>query len=54
VAFSQRELGNMAGVRRERVNHCLREWQRRGLIALKGGWIVILKPAVLEEVVRRG
>jgi CRP/FNR family cyclic AMP-dependent transcriptional regulator len=54
VAFSQRELGNMAGVRRERVNHCLREWQRRGVIELKGGWIVILKPAMLQEVVRRG
>jgi CRP/FNR family transcriptional regulator, cyclic AMP receptor protein len=54
VAFSQRELGNMAGVRRERVNHCLREWQRRGMIELKAGWIVILKPWMLEEVVQRG
>ena len=54
VAFSQRELGNMAGVRRERVNHCLREWQRRGVIELKGGCIVILKPAMLQEIVRRG
>jgi CRP/FNR family cyclic AMP-dependent transcriptional regulator len=54
VAFSQRELGNMAGVRRERVNHCLREWQRRGMIVLRDGWIVILKPWMLEEVVERG
>jgi CRP/FNR family transcriptional regulator, cyclic AMP receptor protein len=54
VALSQRELGNMAGVRRERVNHCLRDWQRRGVLQLKAGWIVILKPAMLEDVVQRG
>jgi CRP/FNR family transcriptional regulator, cyclic AMP receptor protein len=54
VAFSQRELGNMAGVRRERINHCLREWQRRGMIRLQDGWIFILKPSLLEQLVRRG
>jgi CRP/FNR family transcriptional regulator, cyclic AMP receptor protein len=53
VALSQGELGNMAGVRRERVNHCLRDWQKRGIIQLKDGWIVILKPAMLEEMVQR-
>jgi CRP/FNR family cyclic AMP-dependent transcriptional regulator len=54
VALSQRELGNMAGVRRERVNYCLREWRRRGIIELKDGWIVVLKPSMLEELVQRG
>jgi CRP/FNR family transcriptional regulator, cyclic AMP receptor protein len=49
VALSQRELGDLTGVRRERVNRCLQEWQRRGIIQLKEGWIIILKPAVLKE-----
>jgi CRP-like cAMP-binding protein len=54
VALSQGELGNMAGVRRERVNHCLREWQRRGIVEIKDGWIVVLQPSMLEELVQRG
>ena len=54
VALSQGELGNMAGVRRERVNHCLREWQRRGIVELKDGWIVVLRPPLLEELVQQG
>jgi CRP/FNR family transcriptional regulator, cyclic AMP receptor protein len=54
VACSQRELGDMTGVRRERVNHCLRDWERRGMIQRKAGWIVILKPWMLEQVVQRG
>jgi CRP/FNR family cyclic AMP-dependent transcriptional regulator len=54
LAFSQRELGDMAGVRRERVNRCLRDWEQRGMIERKGGWIVILKPWMLEQLVQRG
>jgi CRP/FNR family transcriptional regulator, cyclic AMP receptor protein len=54
LAFSQRELGDMAGVRRERVNRCLRDWEQRGMIQRKAGWIVILKPWMLEQLVQRG
>jgi CRP/FNR family transcriptional regulator, cyclic AMP receptor protein len=49
VALSQRELGNMVGVRRESINLCLRDWQRRGMIQLSNGWIVILQPSMLER-----
>jgi CRP/FNR family cyclic AMP-dependent transcriptional regulator len=54
IALSQQELGNMAGVRRERVNQCLRDWQRRGMIGLKNGWIIIHKRSMLEALVHRG
>jgi CRP/FNR family cyclic AMP-dependent transcriptional regulator len=52
IAFSQRELGDMAGVRRERVNRCLCDWERCGMIQRKAGWIVILKPWMLEQLVQ--
>jgi len=49
VALSQRELGNMIGGTRESVNRCLRDWQRRGIIHLAKGWIVLENPAALTE-----
>ena len=54
IALSQRELGSMAGVRRERVNRCLQEWQRQGIVGLKKGWIVILDVARLREIAEPG
>jgi CRP-like cAMP-binding protein len=50
LALSQRELGSMIGGTRESVNRCLSEWQRRGLIRLKDGWIIIVAPTALEEI----
>lgn len=41
LAFSQTELGNMIGSARENVNRCLKGWQRRGLVDLKDGWLII-------------
>jgi CRP-like cAMP-binding protein len=49
VALSQRELGNMIGGTRESVNRCLRDWQRRGIIRLAKGWIILEDPAALTE-----
>ena len=39
----QKELAEVAGGTRENVNPCLRNWQRRGIVVLKGGWTTILK-----------
>jgi CRP-like cAMP-binding protein len=49
VALSQRELGNMIGGTRESVNRCLRDWQRRGIIRLAKGWIILENAAALTE-----
>lgn len=52
LALSQRELGAMIGGTRESVNRCLREWNRRGVIQLEEGWIIIRDAAALEELGR--
>jgi CRP/FNR family transcriptional regulator, cyclic AMP receptor protein len=49
VALSQRELGNMIGGTRESVNRCLRDWQRRGIIRLAKGWIILEDTTALTE-----
>ncbi|MBV8566623.1 MAG: Crp/Fnr family transcriptional regulator [Methylobacteriaceae bacterium] len=48
VSDSQSELANMIGNTRENVNRCLRDWQRRGILDLQDGWIVILHREALE------
>jgi CRP/FNR family transcriptional regulator, cyclic AMP receptor protein len=54
LAVSQRELGSMIGGTRESVNRCLGEWQRRGIVKLKEGWIVVLSPDALTELAETG
>jgi hypothetical protein len=44
LSLSQSELAEMAGGTREKVNRCLREWQRQGIIELKNRWTIIRKP----------
>ena len=41
LSLSQTELAEMVGATRENVNRCLRDWHRRGLVKLQGGWTVI-------------
>lgn len=53
LSLSQAELAEMAGGTRENVNRCLRDWQRRGIVELKGGWTIILKPEELRRLVPR-
>lgn len=50
ISLSQGELANMIGGTRENVNRCLREWQRRGIIDLQSGWIVIRGREALQRV----
>jgi CRP/FNR family transcriptional regulator, cyclic AMP receptor protein len=51
LSLSQSELAEMAGGTREKVNRCLREWQRQGIIELKNRWTIIRKPDVLRGLV---
>jgi len=49
LSLSQSELAEMAGGTREKVNRCLRDWQRKGVLELKNRWTIILKPEALRE-----
>ena len=51
ISLSQSELAEMAGGTREKVNRCLRGWQRQGIIELKNCWTIIRKPEALRELV---
>ncbi|MFO1185740.1 MAG: Crp/Fnr family transcriptional regulator [Bauldia sp.] len=42
VSASQSELARLIGGTRESVNRALRDWQRRRVLDLKDGWIIIL------------
>jgi CRP-like cAMP-binding protein len=50
ISLTQVELAEMVGATRENVNRCLREWQRRGILQLKDGWTIILKPEALHAI----
>jgi CRP/FNR family cyclic AMP-dependent transcriptional regulator len=49
LSLSQSELAEMAGGTREKVNRCLRDWQRQGILELKNRWTIILKPEALRD-----
>ena len=49
LSLSQTELAEMVGATRENVNRCLRDWHRRGLVKLQGGWTVIPDPEKLRD-----
>jgi CRP/FNR family transcriptional regulator, cyclic AMP receptor protein len=51
VSLSQSELAEMAGGTREKVNRCLRDWQRQGMIELKNRWTIIHKPEALRALI---
>jgi CRP/FNR family cyclic AMP-dependent transcriptional regulator len=49
LSCSQVELANMIGASRENVNRCLNDWQRRGIVHMEDGWIVIEAEDQLER-----
>ena len=49
LGMSQRELGNLVGASREKVNRRLRAWRRAGIIAIEKGTIFIRDPAALRS-----
>ncbi len=52
LSLSQSELAEMAGATREKVNRCLRDWQRQGILQLKDRWTIVLKPEALREIMK--
>ncbi|HUI14935.1 MAG TPA: Crp/Fnr family transcriptional regulator [Xanthobacteraceae bacterium] len=51
LSLSQSELAEMSGATREKVNRCLRDWHRRGILELKDRWTIIRRPEALRELV---
>jgi CRP-like cAMP-binding protein len=49
IRFSQRELANMVGGTRESVNRCLRDWQRKGIVQISEGSIIVMNQPALED-----
>ncbi len=49
VRLSQREIGNIVGASRERVNHWVQGWQRSGFLRVERGTISIIDRAALER-----
>jgi CRP/FNR family cyclic AMP-dependent transcriptional regulator len=49
IRLSQRELGSMIGGTRESVNKCLNDWQRRGIIKIKDGVVVVVDIPALKR-----
>lgn len=52
VRLSQRDLGNMVGASRERVNRWLHVWQRSNIVRVEKGAIVVRDEAALRSVAR--
>jgi CRP-like cAMP-binding protein len=52
LRLTQRDLANMVGATRESVNKWLREWQRRGIVRVKGGAITIADRPALQAAAR--
>jgi CRP-like cAMP-binding protein len=50
IAISQRELGELVGASREAVNKCFAGWQRRGIVQIDGGHIVLANERALRSI----
>lgn len=47
VKLSQKDLSNLAGASREKVNRQLRQWEQEGIIGKDNGRLLILRPQAL-------
>ena len=54
IQLSQRELANMVGGTRERVNKVLAAWQRESIVQMSGGTITISNMPALENISEQG
>jgi CRP/FNR family cyclic AMP-dependent transcriptional regulator len=50
VRLFQHELGQICGASRESVNKCLSVWQRRGIVNIDEGVVVVANRTALQEV----
>lgn len=53
-AFSQRQLGDLAGLTRETVNRRLKTWENSGWLVRDGATLTLLDPATLERIASGG
>jgi CRP-like cAMP-binding protein len=49
VQLSQRELGSICGASRESINKYLGRWQRRDIVKMQGGAILVMNRSELEK-----
>ena len=49
-AFSQRQLGDLAGLTRETVNRRLKTWESNGWLVRDGAMLTLLDPVALERI----
>ncbi len=49
VRLYQRELGNICGASRESVNKCLGIWQRRGIVHIDEGVVLVANRTALQD-----
>jgi CRP/FNR family cyclic AMP-dependent transcriptional regulator len=49
LKLSQQEIGNLVGTSRESINKQLRAWEDEGLLTFHKGYITILQPDELED-----
>ncbi len=47
IKLSQKDLSNLTGASREKVNRQLRQWEEAGIIGKDGGRLLIMKPQAL-------
>lgn len=52
LKLSQRDLSTLVAASRESVNKQLRVWRENGLLDLRDGYLVVLRPTALQEVWR--
>lgn len=50
IAITQRELSQLVGVSRESINKQLRDWERRRLIRIERGGLVVEAPSALTDI----
>ena len=53
VRLYQRELGNICGASRESVNKCLGNWQRRGIVQIDEGVVMVANRTALQDLAER-
>jgi len=49
LKLSQEEWGDLVGTTRESINKQMRQWTHEGLVRVEGGYVVVLRPEVLEK-----
>jgi len=49
LKLSQEEWGDLVGATRESINKQMRQWNERGILSFDGGYVLIARPELLEQ-----